>query len=104
MSPSHRFPSRVALALLFLTLGLACGGRPMGEECSASDQCEDGGTCLDGVCSGYGCTRDADCENGLVCGEIGGGRVCVAVCGGDEDCLGTQTCHRDDGNEEGACL
>lgn len=95
---------RVVLATLFLGLGFACGGKPMGEECDAPEACAEGGTCLSGVCSGYTCSGDEDCDGELVCGEVGGVAVCVLPCTGDGDCLGEQTCHLPESGGEGVCL
>lgn len=91
---------RILAVLALLTMCLAgCdpalapnNSVPMGGECADSDQCKDDGTCLKGVCSGYACERDADCDNDQVCGQVAGMGVCVTECDDSDDCLGDQTC------------
>lgn len=88
-------------ALLFLWL-VGCA-RGMGEPCTNTDECVDGGVCLAGACSGYACDRDDDCENGLVCGEVAGVSACVAECSDDDACVGEQRCRAQD-TGPGVCL
>lgn len=80
---------------------LACGGAGMGEPCEETVDCEEGGSCLAGVCSGYACEGDGDCENGYTCGSVAGTPVCVVACEGDDDCGGEQTCREVAVDEEG---
>lgn len=98
--------------MLVVLLSLACfwpldggprpGSRAMGEECEQSEDCVDDGTCLKGVCEGYACRQDGDCENGHVCAEGDGWSACALPCDGDGDCPGGLTCAMAD--EGGYCL
>ena len=80
------------LLLGFLVLSMACGTRGMGETCSDSSACAGDGVCLKGVCSGYACTDDKQCGDGLVCGAVLGVDSCQRECQADGDCLGEQRC------------
>jgi hypothetical protein len=64
----------------------------MGGTCDATSDCADDGVCLKGVCSGYACDNDDECDHGLVCRFVAGGRACVTECDADDDCDGEQTC------------
>jgi len=92
-----------------LLLALACN-KGMGETCRSSKVCAEPGLCLSGVCSGYDCSSDADCENGLECGMIEGIAGCFQACEGDDDCSGEQRCldvgasTEDDGATARYCL
>lgn len=88
--------------LWIFALGACDGLRGMGETCTASEECVGDGVCLKGVCSGYACVDDAECDNGLTCGSVGGVLACVAPCAGDADCLGEQACTGDTG--EAVCM
>ena len=100
----------VARSLAVLALGtlVACPGtifsghRTMGEACDDSDQCAEGGTCLAGVCEGYACEQDADCDGGHLCADIGGVKACALPCGSTADCGGQQECREQDAG--GWCL
>lgn len=76
---------------MILVLGIVACARGPGEECSNTDQCVEGGTCLKGVCSGYSCASDGDCGDQR-CGRVAGNDVCVQDCEGDGDCSGEQSC------------
>ncbi len=92
--------------LLGLSLLCACVAGP-GQPCGRSSACEEGGTCLKGVCSAYACESDADCGD-LRCGQIAGVSVCVQDCEDDAACQGQQRCEAvdagDSGGEASVCL
>lgn len=67
------------------------GGKEMGEECFDDEECDDPGTCLNGVCSGYACDNGS-CENELVCTRVNDQDSCVLPCAGDRDCRARQVC------------
>ena len=76
---------------LLLLLALACN-KGMGDPCRSSKACAAPGLCLSGVCSGYDCSSDSDCENGLECGTIDDVSGCFRSCDGDDECAGEQRC------------
>jgi hypothetical protein len=89
----------VTLALVLAVAALGCDPAlapnntlGMGDECADSAQCMGEGTCLKGICSGYACEKDVDCDDDLVCGEVAGMGVCVTECDDSADCGGDQTC------------
>ena len=86
------------VGLLLLLTGCV---KDMGETCTSSDQCIDGGTCLKGVCSGYDCTTDDDCAEGQVCGQIGSVSACAIPCAseGDDTCPGEMSCQAFEGTD-----
>lgn len=92
-----------ALAILSLLMLTGClgdlfgGNRGMGEECDESTECSDDGTCLAGVCEGYSCTVDDDCDNEHVCADIAGVSACALPCEGSGDCAGEQQCVEQEG-------
>ena len=92
----------------FLALLAGCDGKTgsteMGETCSSSEQCLEGGSCLKGVCSGYACTSDADCSVDHVCGVIGGVDVCALPCEAvdSEECPGLMNCQVFEGADTGS--
>lgn len=87
------------VGLLLVSCTWLAGSRAMGEACDAADQCVGEGVCLAGVCGGYGCETDDDCENGLTCADIDGVDACAQACATDDDCSGDQACR-----EDGYCL
>lgn len=95
--------NRRAAPALFLVLALGCGGsRTMGDACTDSDQCPGEGTCLSGVCAGYGCIADQDCDNDHQCLDVGGVMACALPCEADEECAGEQSCTPQE--EGGVCI
>ena len=82
---------RATFLALFLLLAPGCVAE-MGGLCEQSSACADGGLCLKGVCSGYACAIDDDCDDGFVCGSVNGALACVVPCETDDGCEGTQTC------------
>jgi hypothetical protein len=82
--------------LLAAALALAASGclatHGMGEDCTRSEQCVADGVCLKGVCSGYECNSDGDCDGDMICGSFSGVKVCTFTCEGDGDCPGEQAC------------
>ncbi|NOY28322.1 MAG: hypothetical protein GXP62_20885 [Oligoflexia bacterium] len=92
----------VVLASVLTMVLLACGSQPfarhvaMGEACDESTQCKQDGTCLSGVCEGYACKVDEDCDQGHVCADIAGVSACAIPCVDTQDCAGTQTCVEED--------
>jgi hypothetical protein len=68
------------------------GGKDMGEECFDDEECDEPGTCLNGVCSGYPCDEGDSCKNDLSCQQVNDQRNCVLECATDSDCIGRQTC------------
>ena len=94
---------------LLLPLAFACT-KGMGETCRSSKACAAPGLCLSGVCSGYDCSSDEECENGLVCGTIDGTPGCFEACESDDECSGEQRClevaaaTEDDGATARYCL
>lgn len=68
------------------------GGKDMGEECFDDEECDDPGTCLNGVCSGYPCAEGDACKNDLACQPVNDQRSCVMECATDSDCIARQTC------------
>lgn len=82
---------------MFVLMLLGCGvidlfDAPMGAACTRNEACEARGVCLKGVCSAYPCTADAQCADGMVCGDFGGARACATPCAGNTDCGGEQQC------------
>ncbi len=67
-------------------------GDPIGTPCSAETLCED--LCLldlpNGMCS-MDCA-EADCPEGYVCGDLSGGRYCLASCTDDAGCRDGAIC------------
>ncbi len=94
MGVSARWTARTRGGLLALLaiLTAACETPNMGELCERSQQCQGGGVCLAGACSGYECTSDGDCSNALVCGSVAGIHACMTACDSDADCPGEQAC------------
>lgn len=92
--------SMAAGFLLVQALASACpagelrvpGSKDMGEECFDDEECDDPGTCLNGVCSGYPCGEEDACKNELSCQQVNDQRNCVMECAADSDCEGRQTC------------
>jgi len=67
-------------------LGICAPDRPPGGSCSRPQDCQDGNSCVDGVCCTTGCS--GQCERCNVPGSAG---TCVAVAGGsdpDGECPG----------------
>ncbi len=68
------------------------GSKDMGEECFDDEECDEPGTCLNGVCSGYPCEGDGSCDNGLACERVSDQQSCVMPCEDTGDCLARQEC------------
>ncbi len=68
------------------------GSQEMGEECFDDEECDDPGTCLNGVCSGYPCAEGGSCNNDLVCEQVNDQQSCVLTCASTSDCLARQEC------------
>ena len=68
------------------------GAKDMGEECFDDEECDDPGTCLNGVCSGYPCDEGDSCANDLTCQQVDDARSCVLECDKDSNCAGRQSC------------
>lgn len=91
---------RSALLALLAIGAVACptgdlrvpGSQGMGEECFDDEECDDPGTCLNSVCSGYPCEEGDTCDNDLTCQQVNDQRNCVLECATDSDCGGRQTC------------
>ncbi|OGQ24068.1 MAG: hypothetical protein A2138_11285 [Deltaproteobacteria bacterium RBG_16_71_12] len=91
--------SMVGLTTLFGVAG-ACpsgdvhvpGGQDMGEECFDDEECDEPGTCLNGVCSGYPCDEGGGCKNDLACERVSDQQSCVMTCEETDDCLTRQSC------------
>lgn len=99
MTGRHPGASMAAGALL-AALAAACptgdvrvpGGKDMGEECFDDEECDDPGTCLNGVCSGYPCAEGGECDNDLICEQVNDQQSCVLTCATTSDCLARQQC------------
>lgn len=97
---SRRLPPWMLASCALLLLVAACplgdvrvpGSKDMGEECFDDEECDDPGTCLNGVCSGYPCDDDGSCDNGLVCERVSDQQSCVMACEDAGDCLARQEC------------
>lgn len=97
MTSCRAVPSMVGLMMLIAS---ACptgdvhvpGGQEMGEECFDDEECDEPGTCLNGVCSGYPCDEGGGCKNDLVCAPVSDQPSCVMACEDTGDCLARQAC------------